>query len=250
MFSKVKTKIAKLLAITLMFSVGQVYVQANLAVKNIAGDASNVNLQANEPIGKLATRGNKPITVNQTEAPSGTTIMSGATLITPADTSATVQLPTLGTLDIAPSAELSLTFNASTVTVNVAKGCVVLTTNKAINGSVITPQGTTERTDPSKYSSVDICTGEAGAAAPIVNQGAAVAAGAGAAGTAAGIGTVAASAAGGGGSFGIFGLGTGATIALFSAAAVAIVAPIAANRGRRRGRNPSPGTPRGPIGPR
>lgn len=233
MFSKVKMKkIVKLLAIALMFSVGQVYVQANLAVGNLAGDASSGNLlQNNEQTGKLATRGNKPIIVNQIEVPSGTTILSGATLATPADTGATVQLPSLGALDIAPSTEVSLTFNASTVTVNVVKGCIVLTTNNGINGSVITPQGTTERTDSSKRSSVDICTGEPGAAASVVNQGAAAAAGAGAVGA----GTVAAGTAGG-----LFGLGTGATIAVLSGTAVAIVTPIVINT---RGRNPSPVSP-------
>lgn len=105
-------------------------------------------------MGKLRTSNNKPVLVNSNKAGSGTTIISGARIQCPAKIGATVDLGSLGRLDIAANSDLTLVFAASEVTVQLRSGYVVLTTNKGITGTVTTSEGTVFGTDPSKVSSV------------------------------------------------------------------------------------------------
>lgn len=105
-------------------------------------------------MGKLRTRENKPVLVNLNKARSGTTIMSGSEIQCPAKIGATVDLGSLGRLDIAPNTSLTIRFVAGEVSVQLRSGYVVLTTNKGVNGVVTTSEGTVFRTDSSKLSSV------------------------------------------------------------------------------------------------
>jgi hypothetical protein len=105
-------------------------------------------------MGTLRTSNNKPVLVNGNKAGSGTTIISGARIQCPDKIGATVDLGSLGQLDIAANSDLTLGFAASEVSVQLRSGYVVLTTNKGITGTVTTTEGTVFRTDPSKVSSV------------------------------------------------------------------------------------------------
>ena len=105
-------------------------------------------------MGKLKTRDNKPILINGHKAVSGTTLLSGSEIQCPDKVGATIDLGSLGRLDIAPNTDLTLTFNASSVTVQLRSGYVVLTTNKGICGLVNTTDGEVFKTDCSKTSSV------------------------------------------------------------------------------------------------
>jgi len=105
-------------------------------------------------MGKLRTGKNKPVLVNSNQASSGTTIISGARIQCPDKVGATVELGSLGRLDIAANSDLTLVFDATKVTVHLRSGYVVLTTNKGITGTVNTSEGTVFRTDPAKVSSV------------------------------------------------------------------------------------------------
>lgn len=240
-------KIAKGVALLLVFVVLQVYVSANLLASKSTRDANSSSTAAQQsPTGRLTTRGDNPVTVNGNNARSGDTVFSGQQLQTPEGTGATVQLAGLGRIDLAPNTSVMLTFAAGKITVSLLSGCVVLTANKGTVGTV--ESGGTElgHTDPAKNSSsVDVCTSKTPGAAPIVGQGAATAAGAGAAtGATTGAATTAATTGG------LFGIGVPATVALVStASAFTIGAIIAANHGcsgeAPRGPNPSPGTPRG-----
>lgn len=121
-------------------------------------------------MGKLRTRDNKPVLVNSHKARSGTTIMSGAQIQSPDKIGATVDLGPLGRLDIAPNTDLTLTFNPTTVTVQLKSGYVVLTAKTGIKGTVTTREGVVYATDPSKLSSVIAMTPGAvgpGAALPV-----------------------------------------------------------------------------------
>lgn len=191
-----RQRVFRAVALLLTFSVTQPYVLANLteARSDVAGETISV-----QATGRLATRGNRPIEVNGVAAESGATVLSGAQVVTPNDVGATIDLGSLGQLDISPNTVLTLTFDGQNVTVNIVSGCAILTTSEGVNGTVATPQGTPEQTDSSRRS-IDICTGPAGSA-PIVNQGAAASAGAGASGTTTGTtvgGTVATGGVGGG----------------------------------------------------
>jgi hypothetical protein len=166
--------------------------------------------------GILTTRGNKPIAVNGAGAATGATIVSGTNIETPDGVSAKVALGTLGWLDIAPQAQLALTFDQRNVKVLLGEGCVVLHTRKNTTGEIDTADGMVGKSDPTKDDVLRVCS-RRGAVPPanIDNMGAATTG---------------------------MSLKTGAIIGLLGDAAMisaAILVPC------RRGRNPSPGVPRG-----
>jgi hypothetical protein len=140
-------------------------------------------------IAKITTRGNQPITVNGASAASGANLLTGATIETPAGVGATINLGSLGELDIAPNTELTIEFdhNGNVVKVNLKRGCAILRTKNKVNGQIDTPDGTSTKTEE-KRRSADVCF-PLGATSPVANQGAAAAAGAGA-GAAAGGGGI------------------------------------------------------------
>jgi hypothetical protein len=203
------------IAALLLFSVAQIGVQVSFAQPT----AGATPIPPQQFIARLTTRNNQPITVNGNGSASGSSILTGATIETGPDQSATVNLGPLGTLDIAPNTKLVLTYDEQgNVKVLLLQGCAVLTAKKKTKGEVATQQGPAGTTDPKKGGILDICF-PPGASSPIVNQGAAAAAGAGA-GTG---GSAGAAAAGAGG---IFGLGIPATIAIIAGGVAAGLSPI------------------------
>jgi len=100
-------------------------------------------------LGKLITMSNRPILVNGGEAITGTNILSGARLVTPAASLATVQLDNLGTVMVAPSSNVTIAFDQKSVTVNVTSGDATLTTVAGVKGTVIGPDGIPAASGPS-----------------------------------------------------------------------------------------------------
>jgi hypothetical protein len=100
-------------------------------------------------IARLTTTGNQPITVNGASAASGANLLTGATIETPAGVSATINLGSLGEVEIEPGAELTLDFdhNANTIMVKVRRGCVRVRTNENVQGQIDTPDGKSTKTD-------------------------------------------------------------------------------------------------------
>jgi hypothetical protein len=215
-------KAFKALAVFLALSFAQVYVQTSFADPSPTGTMVPLPQQF---VARLATRGNQPITVNGASASGGATILTGATIETPDQVGATINLGSLGTLDIAPNTKLTLEFDQNgNVRVKLVSGCVILKSKKNTNGEIEVPTGSAGRTDK-KGGVLDVCF-PVGAAAPTVGAGAAAAAGAGAGAA------VAAGAAAGG----LLGLGVPATIAIAGgAAAITTIAVVATH-----GSNPSP----------
>lgn len=176
-----RQKFTKAAALFLVLSVLHVSVGANMVRQDPQGSGratTGTATQGDGTSGQLKTRLNRPILVNGVNANAATSITSGAQLQSPAGVGATVLLEPLGQLDIAPDSELTLTFDKGSIDVSLITGCVVLTTNPGINGTVRL-QELVERTDRTKRSTIDICSGEPGVSSPRVNQGAAVKAGAG-----------------------------------------------------------------------
>jgi len=172
-FQRIITAIALFLA----FAVTQVYVGVSFAAPT-----SSPSLTASghpQIMGILKTRDNKPILVNGASAIDGATIPSGATIETPAGVGATINLGALGSICIAPNTKLTLEFGAGSIRVVLQEGCVILRTLKNTAGSIVTAQGSAGQIDPANGGSLDVCLPR-GATAAIVNQGAAVDAGAGA----------------------------------------------------------------------
>ena len=205
---------SRAIAALLLFSVIQIGLQVGLAGPNETSNATPIPPQL---VGRLTTRNNQPITVNGLSANTGASIVSGATLETGADQSATVSLGPLGSLDIAPNTKVALTFDEqANVKAMVTFGCVILRAAKGTTGEIATQQGSAGKTDPAVGGVLEMCFPQ-GAAAPVVGPGVAVGAGAGA-------GAPAGAAAAGGG--GLFGLGVPATIAILAAGGAAATTPL------------------------
>ena len=92
-------------------------------------------------LGKLVTMSNRPVLVNGAEAITGSIVLSGAQVITPAASLATVQLDNVGAVTIAPSSTVTLSFDSNNVVVKVASGDVTLTTANGVKGMVVGPNG-------------------------------------------------------------------------------------------------------------
>ena len=235
--STLKSRFVKATALGLALAVTHIGLSAELVQAASARLVAKATAAQGGAQGRLTTRGNNPVTVNGNSAKSGETIFSGQSIQTPDGVGATVNLPGIGRVDIAPNTNLTLTFEAGKVHVALVSGCVIVTSNRGNVGSVEVG-GRTERTEGTEGGVIDVCSREGGA--PIFGQGAASAAGAGSSGGAS-AGTAAATAAGGGGT----GMTTGGTIVLLSAIGSVAAASAIIATPCRRGPNPSPGTPRG-----
>jgi len=173
-------KFSVAVSLLLVVALGQVYVSIGLAASNASPRVTEATPQV--IMGTLTTGGNKPILVNGANAVSGATIPSGATIETPDNAGATIRFGPLGSICIAKNTKLTLEFdrqgNVGTLKVTLLAGCVILNTAKDTTGTLVTPQGTAQQMGPDTASTIDVCS-RAGQA-PVVNQGAALAAEAGA----------------------------------------------------------------------
>src|SRR5437870_4929820 len=136
-----------MLSLLVLLAVTNVYVFANGAMST--AKSANEAGSAKVLLGKLITMSDRPILVNGGEAITGTIILSGAHLVTPAAGLATVQLDNLGTVMVAPSSNVTIAFDLKSVTVNVASGDATLTTVAGVKGTVIGPDGTPAVRGPS-----------------------------------------------------------------------------------------------------
>jgi hypothetical protein len=205
---------SRVIAALLLFSILQVGLQVGLAEPNSTTSPVAVSQQI---VARLTTRNNQPITVNGLSANTGASILTGATIETGADQSATVNLGSLGSLDIAPNTKLVLTYDdQGNVKAVIVYGCAILTAKKKTTGEVATEQGSAGKTDPAAGGVLEVCFPQ-GATTPTVGRGVAVGAGAGAPATV--------PAAGGGG--GLFGLGTAGTVAIIASIGAVALTPFA-----------------------
>ncbi|HEX5884155.1 MAG TPA: hypothetical protein VFY67_06380, partial [Pyrinomonadaceae bacterium] len=91
------------IAALLLFSILQIGLQVGLA--------EPIPLQI---VGRLKTSNNQPITINGLSANTGASVLSGATIETGDDQSATVDLGPLGSIEISPNSKVILTFEQGT----------------------------------------------------------------------------------------------------------------------------------------
>jgi hypothetical protein len=208
-----RRKGSKAIAALLLFSISQIGLQIGFAEPRSTKSESVVSQQI---VARLVTRNNQPIMVNGQSASTGASLLSGATIETGADQSATVNVGPLGSVAISPNTKLVLTFEQGSLKADVMFGCVILTARQKTTGEIVTEKGSVGKTDPAAGGSLEMCY-QQGAAAPTVGPGVAVNAGATSGATAG------AASAGGGG---LFGLGTAATIAIIGAGTVAGLTPL------------------------
>ncbi|HEY0405336.1 MAG TPA: hypothetical protein VGC89_06395 [Pyrinomonadaceae bacterium] len=153
-----RQRAASAIALLLVFSLSQVYVHATLTGRNMAVK----NAAATNPArtGKLTTRGNNPISLNGISTNSGTTILPGAQLLTPANVGASVQIGRIGLLRMSPETSLTLNFSDKSVDVILNSGYATLTTAAGVKGTIATPDGKTASNDASKLSTIEGQTGD------------------------------------------------------------------------------------------
>lgn len=163
-----KSSMTKALALVLVGAFLSVYQGIGFA---LAASHETVHAASNASVpqdvqGRLTTAGDKAINVNGNAAKTGETVFSGQQLQTPSGTSATVQLGSLGRVEIAPGSDLTLTFGAGSITVVLTRGCVTLTANPGTAGTVESG-GRTQTTDTAKGGVIDTCPDRVPAAATI-----------------------------------------------------------------------------------
>jgi|ERR1043166_3885819 len=129
------------LAVFMLIAVVNVYVFASGAV--VSSESNSKAL-----LGRLVTMSNRPVIVNGAEAITGTIILSGAQLTTPAANVATVQVDNVGTVTVAPSSSVTLNFDSKSVAVRIVSGDATLTTAKGVKGTVVGPNGEPRNSPP------------------------------------------------------------------------------------------------------
>ena len=194
----------------LFFIIAQTGLQVGLAEPTVISTAISITPQA---VGRLTTNNNQPIQVNGLSAATGASILSGATLETGADQSATVNLAALGSVELSPSTRVVLTFDdQGNVKALVAFGCVKVIASTNTTGEVATDQGSAGKTNPATGGELEIS----------YKPGTAPATGAGVCSK----GPVPPPDTSGTTDGGLFGLGVPATIAVVSAATAAGLTPL------------------------
>jgi len=75
---------------------------------------------------RLTTKNNQPITVNGNSTGTGSTILTGATIETPDQVSATIDLGDAGSVELQPNSKIQLDYDVNgNVRVKVIRGCAV-----------------------------------------------------------------------------------------------------------------------------
>lgn len=175
--TKQRRKSSSAIAVFLAFALVQVCIQLSFAAPSVP----------QQFIARLTTTGNQPITINNASAASGASLLTGATIETPAAVSATIDLGALGTIELQPNSSIQLDFDDNgNVRVKVLRGCVVINKKGPGVAEAYTAEGASEKTNNNRPG-MGFCFLNGGLN-PIGQQAAAAAAG-GAAGE--GIGTAA-----------------------------------------------------------
>jgi len=135
------TRPIRIFALFVLLAVTNVYVFANgaLASSPNPSEAGSGNVL----LGKLITTSNRPVVVNGADAITGSVILSGAQLTTSPVSFATVKLDKLGTVTIAPSSSVLLSFDAHSIDVKVVSGDAVVNAVDGVRGTVVTAGGKT-----------------------------------------------------------------------------------------------------------
>ena len=133
-------------AVFLAFSFSQVYVQASSPNPATGAGAPQRVITAS-----LTTKNNRPIVVNGNNMTTGGAILTGATIETPDQVSAIIDLGDAGVLEIKPNSKVQLDFDQNgNVRVKIIRGCAA--TRKKTNVlpgemEIYTEQNASEKTN-------------------------------------------------------------------------------------------------------
>jgi hypothetical protein len=139
--TKQRRSSSRAIAVFLAFALVQICIQLSFAAPVVP----------QQFIARLTTTGNQPITVNNASAASGASLLTGATIETPAAVSATIDLGALGTVELQPNSSVQLDFDdAGNVRVKVLRGCVVVKKSGPGTGEIYTGEGASEKTNSNR----------------------------------------------------------------------------------------------------
>ena len=201
---------SRAIAALLLFFIAQIGLQVGLAEPTKTTTAIPISPQV---VARLSTSNNQPIQVNGLSATTGASILSGATLETGADQSATVNLGSLGSVEIGPNTKLVLTFDEQgNFKALVMFGCVKVNARANATGEIATDQASVGKTNPASGGELEVRYQPG--TAPAVGQGVCT--------TPGGVVPLADSGTTGG----LFGLGTAATVAIVGAGTAAGITPL------------------------
>jgi hypothetical protein len=157
---------SRVIAALLLFSIAQIGLQVGLAEPN---NTTNPTAIPQQIVGRLTTRNNQPVTVNGLSANTGASILSGATIETGADQSATVNVGPLGSVDIAPNTKVVVTYDdQGNLKALIINGCVTVRAKKKTTGEIATEQGSVKKTEPAAGGVLEVCFPPGAAAPPSV----------------------------------------------------------------------------------
>lgn len=141
-----KRKAMTALAAFLAFALSQIYVQAGLP------NPTPVPVPQRTITATLHTKNNQPVSINGNPAGTGTTLLTGTTIETPDQVSATIDLGAAGTVEVGPNSKIELSFDANgNVHVKLIRGCA--RTKKTANGigeADVSTDTVTDATNPKK----------------------------------------------------------------------------------------------------
>ena len=140
-------------ALLLLVCISQVFVTSGF----VASDSMSTAAQGQGSAGILTTIGNKPITVNGNPSITGATILSGAAIETPEAVGATINLATLGSLEMEQNSKVTLTMQTGSIKVLLLKGCVTLRANQGVIGEIDTEKDNVSKTDPKADGVLRVC---------------------------------------------------------------------------------------------
>src|SRR5256885_12972730 len=108
-------------AIFLAFCFAQVYVHGALP-----DSPTNASVPQRQITARLTTKNNQPITVNGNPVGTGATLLTGATIETPDQVGASIDLGDAGVIELQPNSKIQLDFDENgNVRVKVIRGCAV-----------------------------------------------------------------------------------------------------------------------------
>jgi hypothetical protein len=143
--TKQRRNASRATALFLAFALVQVCIQLSFAAPATAAPAPQ------QFIARLTTTGNQPITVNNASAASGASLLTGATIETPAAVSATIDLGALGTVELQPNSSIQLDFDDSgNVRVKILRGCVAIKKKGPGEAEAYTAEGASEKTNSNR----------------------------------------------------------------------------------------------------
>jgi hypothetical protein len=139
--TKQRRSTSRAIAVFLAFALVQVCIQLSFAAPAVP----------QQFIARLTTTGNQPITVNGAGAASGASLLTGATIETPAAVSATIDLGALGTIELQPNSSIQLDFDDSgNVRVKVLRGCATINKRGPGEAEAYTAEGASEKTNSNR----------------------------------------------------------------------------------------------------